>query len=474
MCPTVVAAGDAPAQARRGLWMNSLPVRNCLTMDLHFHGQPYPGRGSLLGSLTGALRDADLTDLRIVVAWAKRSGLRHLVPDMRAHRLAGGRIEAIVGISEGGATRQGLEILLQETDEAFVFFDRARTFHPKVFLAAGSGRSKIIVGSHNLTRGGLFWNYEASFVAELDHTLTADKTAHDDVLDYFTSLKSDGGSCVKLDSTSLAAMLADPRYRIGDEDQSRQSHGAPTQDPDDSDTDDLPGAQTLPQSAEGVFSISTLPKQPAPAAPTPATPSGAASTAAGGASTGPVVGTPASGTGGLTQPAPAGGATAPMSPTSTSLAPGAAGGAAVVRRWFKEMDRSAAQQPANPNTNPTGNLRLSAEGFNIDHTTYFRNQMFGSATWTSRPAKPTFEDATVSVDVVINGAPQGNQALRVSHSEDRISNQGNVATVLHWGPVLSAFLRSNNLVGSWLTLEALAGGGYRLTIGPAPTGSFVA
>lgn len=439
MRPTVVAAGDAPAQARRGLWMDSLPVRNGLSMDLRFHGQPYPGRGSLLGSLTDSLRDAELTDLRVVVAWAKRSGLRHLVPDMRAHRAAGGRIEAIVGISEGGATRQGLEILLQETDEVLVFFDRARTFHPKIFLAASPTRSTILIGSHNLTRGGLFWNYEASFVAELDHALPGDKKIHDEVLSYFITLKSDGGACVALDSASLTAMLADPRYRIGDEDQPRKASGAPTQDPDDTDTDDLPGAQALPASADGVFTPSTVSKEPAPSAPA----SGASSTTAG--ATSPGHGGPAATTtGGTVQPVPGvvGPGIPPVAPTAGSGIPGAAVGAAVVRRWFKEMDRSAAQQPANPNTNPTGNLRLSAEGFAIDHTTYFRTQMFGSATWTPRPARPTFEDVNVVVDVVLNGVSQGTQALRISHSPDRISGQGNVATVLHWGPTLSAFLRA--------------------------------
>lgn len=433
-------------------------------MDITFQGQPYPGRGSLLASLTGVLRDPDLVDLHIVVAWAKRSGLRHLVSDLRAHRAAGGRVEAIVGISEGGATRQGLELLLQEADEVFVFFDKARTFHPKVFLAVGVGRSRLVVGSHNLTRGGLFWNYEASLEVELNHALAADKTVHDDALIYFTTLKSDGGSCVQLDGASLSAMLKDPGYRIGDEDQPRQRAGA-AEESDDLDTDELPGATTLPPPAEGVFAISALAKEPAPKPPATApggsagaTPTKSASTAAASAGT---ASRAASENGG-----------SPGTSTVPVVAP-TGSGTSTLRRWFKEMDRSAAQQPANPNTNPTGNLRLSAEGFSIDHTTYFREKMFGSATWTPRPSRPSFEDTNVEVDVVINGVPQGTQTLRVSHSPDRISGQGNVATVLHWGPALSGFLRANSMIGSWLTLEALTGGTYRLTIGPAPTGSFI-
>ena len=35
------------------------------------------------------------------------------------------------------------------------------TFHPKLYIIDGETASVIVVGSSNLTRGGLFANYEA-------------------------------------------------------------------------------------------------------------------------------------------------------------------------------------------------------------------------------------------------------------------------------------------------------------------------
>ena len=59
--------------------------------------------------------------------------------------------------------------------------------------------------------------------------------------------------------------------------------------------------------------------------------------------------------------------------------PGTPVALSVVKRWFKEMDGTAAQQPPSPSSNPTGNLRLSQEAFAIDHKKYFREVFFNVA-----------------------------------------------------------------------------------------------
>lgn len=146
--------------------------------------------------------------------------------------------------------------------------------------------------------------------------------------------------------------------------------------------------------------------------------------------------------------------------------------AGVVRRWYKTLDNTAAQVPRSPNSNPTGNLRLSQEAFSIDWRTYFRDQFFAGLPWTARIDRVTEQEVEVAFEVFAAGASQGVEHIRVSHDPLRISNQGNVPTVLHWGP-LAPLLKAYNFVGWHVTLERTQGNGFRLFLLPQPTGVFV-
>ncbi len=144
---------------------------------------------------------------------------------------------------------------------------------------------------------------------------------------------------------------------------------------------------------------------------------------------------------------------------------------AVVKRWFKLLDGTAAQQPPSPNTNPTGNLRLSQEDFSIDHRTYFRRVFFGGLDWRPSSRNSEMEEAWVRMETIVAGDYLGAVNLRVSHLPSRVSNQGNVPTVLHWGD-LGARMRENNYVGQYITLERAARDEFALTLAVAPTGPF--
>jgi hypothetical protein len=126
-------------------------------VHVRFVSQPFHGGTDLRDFLQAVAAQPGIRTLRMVVAWAKRSGLARAADELNAIRASGGMVIAIVGVSEGGATEQGLRMLIEHTDEAYVFHDRKRTFHPKVYLAESGDHAMLLAGSHNLTAGGLAW-----------------------------------------------------------------------------------------------------------------------------------------------------------------------------------------------------------------------------------------------------------------------------------------------------------------------------
>ena len=106
---------------------------------------------------------------RIAVAWAREDGVSWLldavgdrIPDMHV----------LVGINDRGTTVEALLRLLQHPCTVSVLYKHsAQTFHPKIYWfsdgTAGPGSATLIVGSSNITHGGLLSNYEASIVVEL-------------------------------------------------------------------------------------------------------------------------------------------------------------------------------------------------------------------------------------------------------------------------------------------------------------------
>lgn len=143
----------------------------------------------------------------------------------------------------------------------------------------------------------------------------------------------------------------------------------------------------------------------------------------------------------------------------------------VQRRWVKQMDHTAAQQVKSANSNPTGNLRLSQEEAAIDHKHYFRDDFFGGLPWAPTHGKDSEQEVVVGFRTWMDGVDFGIRDLRLSHDPRRISGQGNVPTILHWG-VLGRVLRETNYIGFFVSIERTVEGEYNLIISQAPRGDF--
>lgn len=403
-------------------------------MEVKFVAQPFDDGTDLRDFLHAVASDPELMVLRIIVAWAKRSGLRRAEADLKAVRDRGGKVLAIVGVSEGGATEQGLTSLLAQTDESHVFHDSGRTFHPKVYLAESDAKALLLVGSNNFTAGGLAWNYEAGLWCVLDLAVDDERRVRDDVVAYFDRLRADTAVCLPLDSPTLASMLADGALIIQNEDSVKRAKKPEPDAPEDTDSNEAEDAEP----AAHVFGKSAQPKRKAPKI-APLTPRKAPPRKIAPAA-GSVTGTPED--------------------------------LEVVKRWFKQMNRSDAQQRPNPNTNPTGVLRLAQGDFAIDHTKYFHEVFFAGYDWTPTARDAEIDEIWLPFQTVVAGDYLGEVNIRISYAAKRIAGQGNISTVLHWGD-LGLRMRENDYQGMYVTLERAVGSKFALTIAVAPPGEFL-
>jgi len=415
-------------------------------MKTRFVGQPFDDFPNLVDFINHA-RDDRFDELKIAVAWAKQSGLGRVFDALEEFRRAGGKVTLIVGVSEGGATKEGLKLALDIADEAYVFHDPRRTFHPKVYYASSSGARSLMVGSSNLTAGGLSWNYEASLWIDWDAVEGVDVT--DSVESWFAALLDEGDSCSPLTDDLIKDLEASRDIFIGSEDRSRRVPQKKLETPEDNDS-------SIAATINGLFKAvraglrSLPPLSPRFTSKTGA--NGAAKTTANPKLQVPV---PTS----VQQPARNGAAPFPLSD--------------VQRRWFKKMDHTAAQQPKGKHSNPTGNLRLSQEDADINHKIYFRNDFFAGLPWSPTPNKTTEQEVQVTFHTWIDGQDLGPVEIRISHDPNRISGQGNVPTVLHWGP-LGRILRGINYIDFFVNLEITNVGEYRLIISEGPRDDYVA
>lgn len=125
--------------------------------------QPFTGQ---LGTrLIELLDSSDYHTLNVVVAFAKNSGVLRIKDAFERFRKRGGKVHAFVGVDLGGTSYEALTALLLHTDSLnVVHSETGQTFHAKIYHFLGKDKGLIVVGSHNLTGGGLWTNFESSLL----------------------------------------------------------------------------------------------------------------------------------------------------------------------------------------------------------------------------------------------------------------------------------------------------------------------
>ncbi|MGX7108672.1 phospholipase D family protein [Facklamia miroungae] len=129
---------------------------------LKLHNQPFDGS---FGEIIKDWLKQSNGDFYVISAFAKNSGVLLLGKEVEKLRQNGGTATFIVGIDLEGTSVEALKNLLRISDNLYVVHsENIVTFHPKIYSLIENDTIKLAVGSNNLTKGGLYNNFESSMI----------------------------------------------------------------------------------------------------------------------------------------------------------------------------------------------------------------------------------------------------------------------------------------------------------------------
>lgn len=172
-----------------------------------------PLNGQLGNRLIELLNSPNFHTLNIVVAFAKNSGVLRVKDSLESFRDRGGKVNVYVGVDLGVTSYEALNALLLCTDSLnVVHSEKSQTFHPKIYQFLGEKMVMIVIGSHNLTGGGLWTNFESSAHISLDKSNPDDIEVLKVQEEYFDNLASLNNSFMPILSKEDIDILLDNGY----------------------------------------------------------------------------------------------------------------------------------------------------------------------------------------------------------------------------------------------------------------------
>lgn len=169
-----------------------------------------PLNGNLGDYLISCLEDADFDIANIIVAFAKNSGVLRLKPALEQFKARGSEINIFVGIDLDGTSYEALISLSKLADNLYVVHTESdQTFHSKVYNFKKIDRSIVVVGSNNLTAGGLWTNLESCSIEQLDLSEQSDRSVQCQIDSYISNIVEMQGLSMEIKSQEdVEALLA--------------------------------------------------------------------------------------------------------------------------------------------------------------------------------------------------------------------------------------------------------------------------
>ncbi len=294
-------------------------------MDLKVLAQPYR-QAEAAGQtfITNALADRSVTEVLVITAWVRRSGLALLVPGLESLRKRHGRAQMLFGVDLQGTSQQGVALARKHFGELHAVHDPSgRTFHPKMYLAIGKGVGYALIGSNNLTAGGLWHNYETAVLATFDPARESEIS--EGMQGYASRLLEDKAICKRVTKRVYDQLVADGWLADEETDRRRRNE------------DRLTRRVKSPRSDPPLFTPSQVEKRSRPAPLPSSEPRRQVSSA-----------------------------------TRRRLA-------TTPDSWWKPLGAGDAQRPAVGN--PTGNVALTHVPQGHDRETFFRRIFFRAERW---------------------------------------------------------------------------------------------
>lgn len=333
----------------------------------------------------------DLVRATISVAYMRASGLA----------LIGGGLEKvaekttlIAGVRNGVTTAQAFELALELGCRLYAFDTGSRSivYHPKTYVSTNNQISRVLIGSANLTYGGLIENVEASVELELQHSKKPQKRLASKLQD-------------ELDN--LATSYPDHVTRVADKQKIGQLFDSGMLLDESTAVVSTPLAGTNDRATTDVTRIRLHVNRPIRSKPKPFR-GGSRDTVS----------------------------TVGIAPASITRG--------ISARWnlvweSKPLTRRALTIPRGKNTNPTGSMLLGKGQLDgVDHRSHFRDSIFAELKW-KQDARPNFshiERTSADFQLILCNIDCGTYRLKLSHdtrTDSRSYLQRNSMTSLHWG-----------------------------------------
>lgn len=347
---------------------------------------------------------ADIKRVVLSVAFVSESGVQQLEGELAAHANV---LTVFAGIRNDISSHQGLLWLhgLGGTLYAVDTGARSIVFHPKLYLVRGLDIARLVIGSANLTLGGLNNNIEASFLLEFDLSDSDDRKTVERIEGELDAL---AGAYPEHVLQVANVGLLDEWLKAG-----RLVDESATPPPRPS----AKGEGTGSGAAVPKIKLKVPPLRPALKKAKAATPKAA----------------PAAGTKTTSEPS----------------------GVDLELVWQSTpLTRRDLNIPDGKNTNKTGSINLD-KGLlpeNVDHRHYFRDDVFTALTWTNRSAG--IDETYGKFQLVLRGISYGEFDLAVRHSTSTTSKtyiQRNAVFRLSWGPT-AQYVNHEDLIGRTLSL----------------------
>jgi HKD family nuclease len=365
-----------------------------------------------------AVRDLfDVPDIKKVilsVAFVSESGVQQIETALRAHAA---RVTVFAGIRNDITSHQGLKLLRDIGVKLYAVDTGSRTviFHPKLYLVRGKSNARFVVGSANLTLGGLNNNIEAGMLMDFNFADVEDKAVVDEIEAQLSAMPTDYPEHVlKIGSVAdLDGLLASGRLV----DEMAVSPPRPTTSVTGMGVGDTVPRMKLKVAPlrRALAKVKAVPKKPKP-------PKG-----------------PVAAKGGVATPKPV----------------SAAVGVEFELVWeSKPLTRRDLTIPDAKGTHATGSVNLD-KGLlpeDVDHRHYFRDDVFPHLAWATRSS--TVDEAFAKFQLVLKGISHGEFDLAIRHTTSTTSKtykQKNAMTRLSWGP-MGEYVARPDLIGRTLAL----------------------
>ena len=378
------------------------------SQEFIFQGLTTRSHGAVLSEVFAI---PDLSNGWLSVAFVTSNGVEMARPVLSAHAE---RTTVYAGIRNGITSVQGMKGLLQLGVKLYAVDTGRATlvFHPKIYAAAGAESARLLVGSANLTAGGLQNNFEASLLMNLSLLDGGDRTLFESMTGVLSSLPAHHSQNVtevttdgQLDTMLEQGRLCDEAAPIPPVLRSAATISKVA-------GDSVPVMRTLRSGQLPRRKVAVLPKIVQRTTVVPLVPAAA--------------------------PVPA----------------------SYVEVWridgltHRDLNIPGPGWKLGARTNLTGSINLDKGELpdDVDFQTYFRDDVFAELPW--QPSARGIETAPAHFRLVVKGIDRGDFVLIVRHSTEAQATraQGNALTRLSWGTA-KPHVADPSLVGRSLTLS---------------------